>query len=736
MLPEVTMQEIDRAVEKFVRSEVFLTSGASSSDSDEVTYAETEDVDGPESEKMEPSQGLKGLIYHIAETDAKRKAYEHRGIHCEGCGEQPIRGIRWHCLNCPDFDLCTTCEADNDHIKTHVFAKIKIPLPVLSQPTKECPLWYPGDPRKIHPPLKPNVKKRLQEEYDFDGPQIDAHYDQFICVANMPWPNDANDIKAAIDRRAFNKALTSERWPQRFRPNAVYDRMFAFYDTNNDGLIGFEEFLSGLQYLRGAKRFTPMSLALEGFDIDGDGCVDRKDFIRMFRAKHEIQKVIIEDMIQCHEADQTRSAMDTLRSSQPISSIFSMDEIPQGEERPPHGKMLRNSDMEPELGTKTILEDNEGWSEDENTPHLRRVRQQPHERLQEHLSRFEELLDSPTDDTNGGHILTDPGTNDENQEHSNDVLRPQHPNKKRNHTSQFDGNESDDDCNAALNEDVLWQIIEEGFHEMLDPLFKAKEQEDQEVTDTLEERQKWRTKIDEAAHERRKAKEKQVRFEDAENAALEDPLVATAMSSEVRGPLVRRSDKASTFVPGPFVSTDSESLTRREEEISKQPLEELLSATGYRRVDDEQQNGSCDISSPQSNNNTSDLAMDGSTLSNGISSNPRELSASPTSGSSRDPTMPQNRPNSSDSLFSHDRSKLISGSQNGQPTHVVSKEPEELPSKERLEHLIVLDQRERQIKLRGGPGRLSFEEVDELVKADPSRELRGLVISWLEWASF
>jgi hypothetical protein len=67
---------------------------------------------------------------------------------------------------------------------------------------------------------------------------------------------------------------------------------------------------------------------------------------------------------------------------------------------------------------------------------------------------------------------------------------------------------------------------------------------------------------------------------------------------------------------------------------------------------------------------------------------------------------------------------------------MASKEPEEPPSKERLEHLIVLDQRERQIKLRGGPGRLSFEEVDELVKADPSRELRGLVISWLEWASF
>ena len=50
--------------------------------------------------------------------------------------------------------------------------------------------------------------------------------------------------------------------------------------------------------------------------------------------------------------------------------------------------------------------------------------------------------------------------------------------------------------------------------------------------------------------------------------------------------------------------------------------------------------------------------------------------------------------------------------------------------------LIELDQRERKIQQRGGPGRLSHEEVDELVRADTSKELRGLVISWLEWASF
>ena len=742
VLTKVSTEEIDRAVEIFVHNEFFISSELSSSDSDEMTYAETEDVEGLEGDNEEPSQGLKGLLYHIAENEAKRKAYEHRGIHCEGCGEQPIRGVRWHCLNCPDFDLCSTCEVDNDHIKTHVFAKIKIPLPVLSQPTKECALWYPGDPRKMHLPLKSHAKKKLQEEYNFDGPQIDALYDQFTCIANMPWPTDPTEIKAAIDRRAFSKALTSERWPQRFRPNAVYDRMFAFYDTNNDSLIGFEEFVSGLAYLRGSKRFTPLSRALEGFDIDGDGCVERQDFIRLFRAKHEIQKLIIEDMIHAHEDDHTRSAMDTLRSSQPISAIFSMDEIPQGEERPPQGKVLRNGDMELEPGTKTILEDNEGWSEDNNQLNRRRsrvhTRRRHHEHSQEHLSRFEEILDSATEETNGISAHATDGSTDVSTQHRdspNETSNSDPPKKRQSRTPQTDGNESDD-SDGPLNQDVLWQFVEDGFHEMLDPLFKRKEQEDQEVADTHEERQRWQLEIAEIAGERREAKEKKVRFEDLEDAALVDPLVATAMISAVRGPMVRRgNEESTTFVPGPFVPTDAESLTRREEEISQQPLEELLSVTGYRRVDGDRLNGR-----DHGLHSAPNGAIPTTETSHLLDEAQHSCSETHTPGSAAitppevpiDPTMPQNRPNSSTSL----PSRAVSVPENDVDAIESSKEPEEPPSRERLERLCLLDQKERQIKLRGGPGRLSYEEVEELVKSDPTRELRGLVTSWLEWASF
>lgn len=143
-LEDIANEQLERACTRFVTSDRWTSwRDMDSDDTDfdlragvEIDPTETEDLNPPSAAQAEPSQGLRGLLYYIAEEDAKRKAYEHRGITCEECGELPIRGVRWHCLNCPDFDLCSTCEMHTVHPKTHVLAKIRIPLPVLSQPTK------------------------------------------------------------------------------------------------------------------------------------------------------------------------------------------------------------------------------------------------------------------------------------------------------------------------------------------------------------------------------------------------------------------------------------------------------------------------------------------------------------------------------------------------------------------------------------------------------------------------
>jgi len=39
----------------------------------------------------------------------------HRCVTCDGCGLSPITGKRFKCLVCHDYDLCSKCEAKNDH---------------------------------------------------------------------------------------------------------------------------------------------------------------------------------------------------------------------------------------------------------------------------------------------------------------------------------------------------------------------------------------------------------------------------------------------------------------------------------------------------------------------------------------------------------------------------------------------------------------------------------------------
>ena len=53
----------------------------------------------------------------------------HHGIYCDGCGVYPIVGIRYTCANCANYDLCEACEAQDNHDHTHVFLKIRRPLP-------------------------------------------------------------------------------------------------------------------------------------------------------------------------------------------------------------------------------------------------------------------------------------------------------------------------------------------------------------------------------------------------------------------------------------------------------------------------------------------------------------------------------------------------------------------------------------------------------------------------------
>ena len=52
---------------------------------------------------------------------------------CDGCNKQII-GIRYKCINCKDYDLCTNCEVNSlkIHEPRHIFLEIPFPIPIYS----------------------------------------------------------------------------------------------------------------------------------------------------------------------------------------------------------------------------------------------------------------------------------------------------------------------------------------------------------------------------------------------------------------------------------------------------------------------------------------------------------------------------------------------------------------------------------------------------------------------------
>jgi len=55
--------------------------------------------------------------------------FEHKGIKCQKCFMEPIKGIRYKCSECVDYNLCEKCEEENSnnnfHNEDHEFIKIR-----------------------------------------------------------------------------------------------------------------------------------------------------------------------------------------------------------------------------------------------------------------------------------------------------------------------------------------------------------------------------------------------------------------------------------------------------------------------------------------------------------------------------------------------------------------------------------------------------------------------------------
>ena len=65
------------------------------------------------SQCLKQQEEIERLKEFILQMDKRKE--RHIGIKCDNCSQMPIRGIRYMCLSCEDFDLCELCERENNH---------------------------------------------------------------------------------------------------------------------------------------------------------------------------------------------------------------------------------------------------------------------------------------------------------------------------------------------------------------------------------------------------------------------------------------------------------------------------------------------------------------------------------------------------------------------------------------------------------------------------------------------
>ncbi|KAF1973002.1 hypothetical protein BU23DRAFT_507321 [Bimuria novae-zelandiae CBS 107.79] len=482
-------------------------------------------------------QTLQRTLYHIAEDRARHEGVVHRGITCNGCDSKPIRGIRWHCANCADFDLCSDCEATNSHSKTHIFYKIRVPAPNLSI-TKQEPL-YPGRPDLMNPSIDARLKRRLVNDTRMEAEEIEALWDQFTCLATTSWTKDPSGVGWALDRRAFNHAFIPRYSSFKSAPNLIYDRVFSYFDTDHNTLIGFEEFVKGIDGLHTTDTHVKLRIAFNGYDVDGDGYISRKDVLRIFRAHYAIEREATRNYLtESAEEMSVRGALEVIQSAQPLGSAFTQGAIIPGEPnwllgvKPPDDEINASPIIEnrPDTLDRTAIITSthplrdRGGGEGERI--LRSAVNDRWARRQFYTDEEEGFTCPGGVDDGPLPIMLDDRRNqdpedelDENEENEPPTPERERPRGSRSSSRvRFqDDIDVETRSNAStssrlvgerwggyeipepekdLGNDILYQIVQQAFNELLDPLFKRGEDAAMDAYAEREERRRHVTDID------------------------------------------------------------------------------------------------------------------------------------------------------------------------------------------------------------------------------------------------
>jgi Ca2+-binding EF-hand superfamily protein len=261
--------------------------------------------------KNPETEVLLNLLWEVSEEQAKTDSYIHRNVTCNNCGIAPIRGIRYKCANCVDYDLCSACEAQDVHIKTHLFLKIRIPFPPLSSPRSALlNTFYPGKEFQSSTTLTWDKLRNLQKKTKFDHVELEAFYDLFQSLSTV---EGDGENEGGITKEVFEQCLG----PLSLEKNLVTERIFSFFDQDDDGVINFGELVCGLSVLLKGTLDEKVKYAFMGYDLDGDGYITPTELYNIFKAYFYLSMELVRDIVNTLEGEDEDNILDpTLNKNQ------------------------------------------------------------------------------------------------------------------------------------------------------------------------------------------------------------------------------------------------------------------------------------------------------------------------------------------------------------------------------------------------------------------------------------
>ncbi|KAJ4409608.1 hypothetical protein N0V91_002529 [Didymella pomorum] len=348
--------------------------------------------------------------------------------------------------------------------------------------------------------LQPSETKMEVEE-------IEALWDQFTCLASTEWRNDPIKVGWALDRRAFNYAFVPRYNGFVSAPNLIYDRIYQYYDSDKNGLIGFEEWIKGIDKMHSSDMKVKARIIFDGYDIDGDGYISRRDVLRVFRAYYAIEKEATHNFVaELTEEMSVRNSMDTVRSSQPLGSAFPPNSLPTSNQLHPEIALKRNgtfdessyvladtdfesasredviraneisqlltSSSQKEAGERVVRD---AWARREFTLDEEEGLTRP---ANAKVTHEEEDVETPSNDPKGAN--TEPQRSESGRssrvQFQDGVNHKDWSGKssKKPANEQYGGYEIPE-YEQDLGKEVLYQITQQAFNELLDPLFRARE---------------------------------------------------------------------------------------------------------------------------------------------------------------------------------------------------------------------------------------------------------------------